>query len=313
MFGLHPSLLAADLDRFAAASATGLAVFDRNKRGDGRPWAGYTPPDPCNRRKIPVRIWSCLPVMLEPLAGGRGWRSGSNSRARDSYFACGRNGVAERESMPTWLDYFLLAVMLISGLLAMVRGFMREILSIASWALAAIATLYFYARLLPYAKSYIANDIVAAVVVIGGVFLVTLLVVSVITVRISDMILDSRVGALDRTLGFLFGLGRGLIIVVVAYVFASWLVPEQRQFEGIKTAKSRVVLDSTADWLRSLLPEDFDAYLSQWFKRRSRGNEPDQPGQRSELQPPAAGTGALIYRHADRVGMRILIEKSAIR
>ncbi len=45
-----------------------------------------------------------------------------------------------------------------------------------------------------------------------------------ITVRISDMILDSRVGALDRTLGFLFGLGRGLLIVVVAFVFFNWLV-----------------------------------------------------------------------------------------
>ena len=42
---------------------------------------------------------------------------------------------------------------------------------------------------------------------VGGIFLGTLLVVTVLTVRISDMVLDSRVGALDRTLGFLFGLG----------------------------------------------------------------------------------------------------------
>ena len=48
---------------------------------------------------------------------------------------------------------------------------------------------------------------------VGGVFLGTLLIVSIFTIRISDMVLDSRVGALDRTLGFLFGLGRGLIIV----------------------------------------------------------------------------------------------------
>ena len=57
----------------------------------------------------------------------------------------------------------------------------------------------------------------AAAAVIGGVFLGTLLIVSMLTIRVSDMILDSRIGALDRTLGFLFGLGRGLIIVVVAY------------------------------------------------------------------------------------------------
>ena len=43
------------------------------------------------------------------------------------------------------------------------------------------------------------------------------------------MMLDSRVGALDRTLGFLFGLGRGLIIVVVAFLFFAWLVPDRKQ------------------------------------------------------------------------------------
>ena len=43
------------------------------------------------------------------------------------------------------------------------------------------------------------------------------------------MILDSRIGALDRTLGFLFGLGRGLLIVVVAFLFFSWLVPDKQR------------------------------------------------------------------------------------
>ena len=62
----------------------------------------------------------------------------------------------------TILDIILLVVMLISGLLAMIRGFMREILSIAAWAAAAVATLYLYARLLPFAKQYFNNDIVAA-------------------------------------------------------------------------------------------------------------------------------------------------------
>ena len=113
----------------------------------------------------------------------------------------------------TLLDIVLIAVMLISGLLAMVRGFMREVLSIIAWILAAGATLYAYSKLLPLAKQYFNNDIVAAVAVIGGVFLLTLLIVSILTVRISDMVLDSRVGALDRTLGFLFGLARGLVIV----------------------------------------------------------------------------------------------------
>ena len=191
----------------------------------------------------------------------------------------------------TWLDFLLLGVMLISGLLAMIRGFMREVLSIAAWAAAAIATILLYNRLLPVAKANINNDMLASGAVIGGVFLLTLLLVSVITVRISDMILDSRIGALDRTLGFLFGLARGLVIVVVAFLFFSWLVPGNKQPDGVRNAKSRVVLENTGEWLQALLPQDMDNYLSQWFKRRPRGDEqepPDAPpDQRSNLGTPS--------------------------
>ena len=184
-----------------------------------------------------------------------------------------------------YLDIFLLVVMLVSGLLAMVRGFMREILSIGAWGAAAAATLFAYAKLLPLAKQYFNNDYVAAGVTIGGVFLGTLIVVSVLTVRISDKILDSRIGALDRTLGFLFGLARGLLIVVVAFVFFDWLVPQKSQPDAVKNAKSRVVLKGTGDWLMSLLPDDPESTILKRFKR-PKGDDEDAdtpPGQRSDI------------------------------
>jgi membrane protein required for colicin V production len=187
----------------------------------------------------------------------------------------------------TWLDFLLLGVMMISGLLAMIRGFMREILSITAWATAAVVTVLLYNRLLPIAKANISSDMLAAAAVVGGTFLVTLLLVSIITVRISDMILDSRIGALDRTLGFLFGLARGLIIVVVAFLFFSWLVPANKQPDGVRNAKSRVVLENTGEWLQALLPQDMDNYLSQWFKRRKDDEPPDAPpDRRSNLDRP---------------------------
>ena len=192
----------------------------------------------------------------------------------------------------TLLDIILLLVMLVSGLLAMIRGFMREILSIGAWGIAALVTLYSYSRVLPMAKQYFNSDIVAAGVAVGGVFLLTLLIVSIITVRISDMILDSRVGALDRTLGFLFGLGRGLVIVVVAFLFFAWLVPDRSQPEWVRDAKSRVVLQSTGQWLISMLPDDPEKTILQRLKKRKPEDQdqPDaRPDQRSEL-PPATGT-----------------------
>src|ERR1041384_2493237 len=98
----------------------------------------------------------------------------------------------------TLLDAILLIVMLISALLAMVRGFMREVLSIASWAAAAVLTLYAYPRLKPVVLQYFSNDIVASAITIGGVFLGTLLIVSIVTIQISHTLLDRRAGALPR-------------------------------------------------------------------------------------------------------------------
>src|SRR5258707_6090098 len=215
----------------------------------------------------------------------------------------------------TWLDILLLSVMLVSGILAMIRGFMREVLSIAAWGAAAVATILLYGRLLPIAKANISSDIIATGAVVGGVFLITLLIVSIITVRISDMVLDSRIGALDRTLGFLFGLGRGLIIVVVAFVFFAWLVPPGKQPEGVRNAKSRVVLENTGEWLQALLPQDMDNYLSQLLKKK-KGDEQDPPPEATPGQRSDAGsrdvTGSVRnpvgYQRADRTDMRQLID-----
>ncbi len=189
----------------------------------------------------------------------------------------------------TLLDIILLGVMLISGLLAMIRGFMREILSIAAWGIAALVTLYSYLRVLPIAKQYFSSDMVATGVTIGGIFLLTLLIVSIITVRISDMILDSRVGALDRTLGFLFGLGRGLIIVVVAFLFFAWLVPDRSQPEWVRGAKSKVVLQSTGQWLMSMLPDDPESTILKRLKKPKPDDQDtpdDKPDRRSQLVSP---------------------------
>ena len=206
----------------------------------------------------------------------------------------------------TILDLVLLAVMLISGLLAMVRGFMREILSIAAWGAAALVTLYAFSKLLPTAKSYFNNDTVAAVVVVAGVFIGTLIVVSVITVRISDMILDSRIGALDRTLGFLFGLARGLLIVVVAYEFYIWLVPDKQRPAWVVGAKSRTMLDSTGEWLKGLLPDDPENTILKRFKK----NKPEEEQTDADQAAPGSGDG---YSKPNRESLKKLIEKPAAR
>lgn len=205
----------------------------------------------------------------------------------------------------TLLDIIVLGVMLLSGLLAMVRGFMREILSIAAWATAAITTLYAFPRLLPSAKGYFGNDTIATIAVIAGVFIGTLIVVSVITVRISDMILDSRIGALDRTLGFVFGLARGFLIIVVAWLFFDWLVPEKQQPTWVVQAKTLTSLKSSGEWLKSVLPDDPESTILKRLKK----NKPDEEQTEAEPAPgPAPGPGG--YGKSSRDGLKQLIDGS---
>ncbi|MBA8901150.1 CvpA family protein [Phyllobacterium sp. P30BS-XVII] len=165
----------------------------------------------------------------------------------------------------TLLDGILLGITLVSAVLAMVRGFSREVLSVVSWAAAAAAAYLFYKPVVPFLAPYISNETIAQIAAAGIVFIVTLIIVSVITMKIADFIIDSRIGALDRTLGFLFGAARGVLLVVVAMLFFNWLVTEN-QPAWVSQAKSKPMIDSLGAKLMSLLPEDPEATILKRLK-----------------------------------------------
>jgi membrane protein required for colicin V production len=175
--------------------------------------------------------------------------------------------------MPSYLDLGLIGVILVSALLAMLRGFTREVLAIASWGLAAVAALYLHPLVLPYVKPYIAKDTMALAASAAAVFFVALIIVSIITVRISDMILDSKVGALDRSLGFVFGAARGLLLCAVAFVFFNWLMPDKSQPDWVKNAKMKPLLAVTGDQIMAFLPDDPEGILAK-FKKKGGGAAP---------------------------------------
>lgn len=128
----------------------------------------------------------------------------------------------------TYLDAALLVIVLLSGIVAMYRGLTREVLSILSWIVAAGAVLYFvkYHRGLAeelakqFANPVQTSHIYIAQVAVGGViFLIVLIAIHLITARIADTVLDSRVGVIDRVLGLAFGVVRGFVLVLIPYMF----------------------------------------------------------------------------------------------
>ncbi len=158
----------------------------------------------------------------------------------------------------TYLDAALIAVGFISGLLAMYRGLARELLSIISWIAAAAVGGWIYLT-----KKELAADVgaqtglppqIALGVLALVVFLIVLIIVHLITARISDAILDSRVGMIDRILGFLFGVARGFILIVIPYMFYESFIPDEKNhFPWVRDAMTKPYIQSTGNSIRGIL------------------------------------------------------------
>src|ERR671910_620184 len=170
------------------------------------------------------------------------------------------------------LDLVVIGIVLISALLAAVRGFTREVLAMVAWVVAAAAAWYLHPTALPLAKQYINSDTVALVASIGGIFVVTLIIVSIITVQISDLILDSRIGALDRTLGLVFGAARGFLICVIGWAFLGWLL-QGKEPEWATASKTRPAMENTRDNIIAMLPENAEALIQRLRNRDAAPTE----------------------------------------
>jgi len=173
----------------------------------------------------------------------------------------------------TVLDVIVIVVVLISAVLAMVRGFVREVLSVASWVAAAAAAYYFYKSLLPLVAPYFDNKTVAIIVSAAVIFFVALIVASYITMKISDFVIDSRVGAVDRAFGFIFGAVRGVLLLVIALLFFNWLVPAPPAW--VADARTKPFLDNLGEQLMAALPEDAEATLLNRIKGVGSGGSDD--------------------------------------
>ena len=201
----------------------------------------------------------------------------------------------------TILDIIVIAVVLLSAVLAMVRGFVREVLSIASWIIAAIAAYSLYQPFLPVVRPYFESATVALIVTAAVVFFVALLVASYITMKISDFVIDSRVGAFDRALGFLFGAARGILLLVIALLFFNWLVPNPPVW--VAEAQSRPFLQDMGEQLIAALPDDVEASIVERF-RAADDQTGSAPQSNSETGTPPA------YEGSERQGLDQLIQNS---
>jgi membrane protein required for colicin V production len=152
-------------------------------------------------------------------------------------------------------DIIVFVALALSAAIAFARGFVREVLSIGAWVGAAAATIYGFPYAQPFARRYIEMTLFADLAAGVAIFVVVLVLLTVVSHLLAKTVRGSALGAVDRSLGLLFGLLRGAVLVCVAYMVVLWAVPEADRPAWLVEARTAPIIQKGADFLLSLLPE----------------------------------------------------------
>ncbi|MEQ8666166.1 MAG: CvpA family protein [Rhodospirillales bacterium] len=206
------------------------------------------------------------------------------------------------------VDVAVALALLVSGVLAYARGFVHETLAVGGWVGAFFITIEGYPYLQPYARSIIPAELIADFAAGAFIFIVSLVILSLITRAISSRVKESALNVLDRSLGFLFGLVRGAVLVCVAYIGLEFMVPRDEQPEWITSARTLPLIVKGAAAIASLLPEDAQIEMPD-VDAKSVEDIMDlvQPSTGKNKEEPEQNEG---YSDETRQGIEQLIENS---
>lgn len=169
------------------------------------------------------------------------------------------------------IDLLVGLVLLISALISFLRGFIREVLTIFG-TLGALAAAYYTGPALeplmrgwlgvkegepvPELFDIVPYTILAQIMAYGGVFLVVLIVLSIVSHILAETVRKIGLGSVDRTLGVIFGLARGFVILALIYIPLKLFAGPERTESWFAGSKTHLYIDLGADWLTGLLPEN---------------------------------------------------------
>ena len=156
---------------------------------------------------------------------------------------------------PTLLDFIVVGVLLLSAILAFIRGFTREMFSLLGWVGAAAAAWFLLPFTEPYARQ-IVNDILAARIIASvAVFIVVLFAITFIGAPIAGRVRDSHLSSMDRLFGGIFGVVRGAVLLVLGYLVLVSFYPTDSQIPWMRDAMSKRYLEQGLRVAEGLLPE----------------------------------------------------------
>lgn len=174
------------------------------------------------------------------------------------------------------VDIGVAVVLLVSAILGLVRGFTRELFSILAWVGAGAISYFAYPYVQPWLNDLIEIELLSELGAAIGVFVIAMIVLSLIFSALADKLKGKKTGALDRSLGFLYGLARGGVIVVLAYLILSWFVPQEEQWAWLLTARSMPAVQNASTWTIEQVPEETWAWVEETLERQQPAFQADE-------------------------------------
>jgi membrane protein required for colicin V production len=156
----------------------------------------------------------------------------------------------------TWLDVAILVIIALSAMVSLMRGFVKEALSLAAWILAfwvAISFAYPLAAL-DWLVAQIPSPTARISVAFASLFLLTLLAGALVNYLVSQLVRKSGLSGTDRMLGIIFGIGRGVVLVGILVLLAGLTqLPKETWWKQSLLMEHFQVL---ALWMKGFLPHD---------------------------------------------------------
>lgn len=175
------------------------------------------------------------------------------------------------------IDVLLGGTVLISALIGLMRGLVREILSLAAWLVAVWAGINFSEMVSNQFVQQVINDKhIAYIASFGAVFFTTLFLIGLLNLLISSLFKATGLGGFDRLLGMLFGLARGVIISAVIVFFAR-LYPNIESIPAWQQSELKPGFANLANWGIARIPEHMRAYADSWLNPDSVSIIPQKP------------------------------------
>ncbi|RDL46129.1 CvpA family protein [Marinomonas piezotolerans] len=164
------------------------------------------------------------------------------------------------------LDWLIIAVILLSSLLSLKRGFVKEVLSLVTWVVAFVVAVKFSDQLQTLLIDQVQNDQIRYIVAFVSLFVASLVIGALVSFIVGSLIQVTGLSSTDRVLGMLFGFARGSLIVV-AFVSLLSLSPALEKAEFWKSSQLVPQLVIMKDWVREMLGKGSESLDSSLIER----------------------------------------------